>query len=87
MNLTYPATVTPDTGGQWLVTFPDIPEAVSAGDSKEDALAYAPAALETALEFYTDAGEDLPTRAKATPATTWSRCLQFTIGRDNQLVV
>lgn len=64
MNLAYPVTITPDTGGQWLVTFPDIPEAISAGDSKEDALAHAPAALETALEFYTEAGKDLPTPSK-----------------------
>jgi len=64
LNLTYPATITPDTNGQWLVTFTDIPEATSSGDSEEDALAHAPAALETALEFYTDEGRDPPTPSK-----------------------
>ena len=40
-----------DDGG-FVVTFPDIPEAITQGDSIEEALAMALEALETALEFY-----------------------------------
>jgi antitoxin HicB len=60
MDFNYPATIVPDTNGQWLVTFRDVPEAITSGSSKEDALARAPDALETAMEFYVDAGKDLP---------------------------
>ena len=37
--------------GGFVVTFPDIPEAITQGDSIEEALAMALEALETALEF------------------------------------
>ncbi len=48
----YPAEVTPDDNGTAMVTFPDIPEAVTFGDDKDDALARAVDALETALQGY-----------------------------------
>lgn len=60
MKLIYPADVTPDTNGQWLVTFRDVPEAVTSGDSFEEACSRAGDALESALEFYAEAGENFP---------------------------
>jgi antitoxin HicB len=47
-----------------MVTFPDIPEANSQGDSVEDALKMAADALETALDFYFDAGRPVPAPSK-----------------------
>jgi antitoxin HicB len=52
--LKYPIDLQLDTNGQYLVTFPDIPEAVTAADTKEQALVMAVDALESALDFYFD---------------------------------
>jgi len=38
--------------GGYVVTFPDIPEAITQGEDVEDALLHAADALESALEFY-----------------------------------
>lgn len=49
----YPVTLTPDKAdGGFVVTFRDIPEAISQGETIEQALAMAEEALELALEFY-----------------------------------
>jgi antitoxin HicB len=61
--LAYPVELTPD-GKFLMVTFPDIPEANSQGDSVEDALEMAKDALETALDFYFDAGRPVPAPSK-----------------------
>ena len=61
--LAYPVELTPD-GKFLMVTFPDIPQANSQGDSVEDALKMAADALETALDFYFDAGRPVPAPSK-----------------------
>jgi antitoxin HicB len=61
--LAYPVDLTPD-GKFLMVTFPDIPEANSQGDNVEDALEMAKDALETALDFYFDAGRPVPAPSK-----------------------
>ena len=48
-----------------MVTFPDIPEAHTQGDSINDALAMAPDALMTALDFYFETDRKIP--APSTP--------------------
>ena len=55
----YPVKLTKD-GGTVLVTFPDVPEAITFGASREEALAHAVDALETALSLYVDARRPLP---------------------------
>lgn len=55
----YPAVITPDGDG-WLVTFPDIPEALSAGTTWEEAVDMAGDALVTALEFYFADKREIP---------------------------
>jgi antitoxin HicB len=55
----YPIKVRPD-GKFFLVTFPDIPEAITQGESMEQALAVAADALETALDFYFDGSRAVP---------------------------
>jgi antitoxin HicB len=60
----YPVTLAPD-GDTVLVTFPDVPEAITFGADKDEALIYAIDALETALSFYVDARKPLPVPSEA----------------------
>jgi antitoxin HicB len=55
----YPVTLTPD-GDTVLVTFVDVPEALTFGADDDEALLQAVDALETALAFYVDARRPLP---------------------------
>src|SRR5438105_1460793 len=56
----YPATLTPDPDGGFTVTFRDVPEAITEGDSREEALFRAEDALESALAMYIATKEPLP---------------------------
>lgn len=56
----YAVTLTPDDHETWLVTVPDLPEAVTFGDDREDALARAIDAIETALRGFIEAREPIP---------------------------
>lgn len=60
----YPVILTPDNGTV-LVTFPDVPEAITFGTDEDEALLYAVDALETAMSFYVDARKPLPAVSKA----------------------
>ena len=60
----YPVKLTPDDGAV-LVTFPDIPEAITFGADEAEALRHAVDALETGLSFYVDARKPLPAASKA----------------------
>ncbi|MBI5917807.1 MAG: type II toxin-antitoxin system HicB family antitoxin [Nitrosomonadales bacterium] len=55
----YPVNLTPDDGTV-LVTFPDVPEAITFGMDEGEALLNAIDALETGLSFYVDARKPLP---------------------------
>ena len=59
----YPVTLTPD-GDTVLVTFKDIPEAITFGVNKDEALLHAIDALETGLSFYVDARKQLPVASR-----------------------
>jgi antitoxin HicB len=56
----YPFEMLPQPEGGFTVTFPDVPEAITQGDSEDEAASMAEDALVTALSFYTDRGEPLP---------------------------
>jgi antitoxin HicB len=60
MRYAYPYIVEPQPEGGWTVTFPDVPEAITQGDTEEEVAAMAEDALVTALSFYTDDGQPLP---------------------------
>lgn len=60
----YPVTLTPDDGSV-LVTFVDVPEAITFGADEDEALLHAIDALETGLSFYVDARIALPIPSKA----------------------
>ena len=55
----YPVTLTPDTDG-FCVTLRDIPEAISQGDTTDEALDMAQDALMVAMEFYFEDNRAVP---------------------------
>ena len=59
----YPVTLTPDDGSV-LVTFADVPEAITFGADEQEALMQAVDALESGLSFYVDARQPLPVPSK-----------------------
>ena len=60
----YPAALTPDPDGGFTVTFRDVPEAITEGDTRDEALLRAEDALESAVAMYV-AAEPLPTSSEA----------------------
>ena len=50
--LTYPVHLEPAEEGGFVVTFPDIPEAITQGEDETESLVWALDALETILEVY-----------------------------------
>lgn len=59
----YPVTLTSDDGNV-LVTFVDVPEAITFGADQDEALLHAIDALETGLSFYVDERKSLPIPSK-----------------------
>jgi antitoxin HicB len=62
--LSYPVKLELDTNQTYLVTFPDIPEAVTVGDDEDEALLNALDALESAIEIYFDEKREVPLPSK-----------------------
>ena len=60
MEMVYYAKLNPEEGGGFWVQFPDVPEALTNGDTKAEALAEAQDALIAALGHYVGNGLDLP---------------------------
>lgn len=60
----FPALFDPAPEGGFTVTFRDVPEAITEGDTLEEAEAMALDALVTAIEFYFDDGRPVPTPSK-----------------------
>jgi len=57
----YPARLTPDKeDGGYVVTFRDVPEAITQGDDLEEALREAADCLEEAIAGYIDDGREIP---------------------------
>jgi antitoxin HicB len=61
--LLYPATVKRDHDA-FVILFPDLPLAHTNGDTREDAMAHAPAALHTAISMLMDKKLDIPAPSK-----------------------
>lgn len=60
-RFTYPVNLMPEPGDDgFVVTFPDVPEAITQGDSLEDALANAADALEETIAARIRLKEELP---------------------------
>lgn len=64
MRFDYPVVLQAQPEGGFVVTFSDVPEAITQGEDEEEALLYAVDALETALSFYMDGRKSLPVPSK-----------------------
>jgi antitoxin HicB len=79
----YPATLEKAPEGGYVVTFRDIPEAITQGDDLNEALDMAADALLTAMEFYFEDGRKVPLPSKrqkdehpiALPVSVWAKIL------------
>lgn len=60
MIYAYPCELTPDDDGRLVATFPDVPEAITGGRDRAEALAMAEDALATALAGYVHEKWDIP---------------------------
>lgn len=80
--MNYPATFIQEDGG-YTVTFRDIPEAITQGDSYEEAVEMAEDALATAMEFYFEDNRPVPLPSQPLegevmvelPLSVWSKVL------------
>lgn len=63
----YPATFTPDPDGGYVVTFRDIPEAITQGDDDAEAMIEARSALASAMDFYFEDRRAAPGPSAAQP--------------------
>ena len=86
----YPVNLDPDSGG-FVVSFPDIPEALTQGDSREEALSMALDALVTAFEFYFEDNRKVPLPSEVTgefvdvPLSVASKVLMLNAFIDSSL--
>jgi antitoxin HicB len=60
----FPVKLSKEPEGGYTVTFTDIPEAITCGESIEDALYHAKDALESAMDFYLDDKRPVPAPSK-----------------------
>ena len=60
MIYVYPCELVPDEEGELVVTFPDVPEAITGGTNRSEALSMAEDALATALAGYVHEKRDVP---------------------------
>jgi antitoxin HicB len=65
MRYAYPYDLAPQPEGGFTVTFPDVREAITQGETEAEAEAMAEDALVSALSFYTESGEMLPIASPA----------------------
>lgn len=60
MKYAYPVLVKPSEAGRWIASFPDVPEALTETDTREEALYWAQDALEVAFTGYMEQNRDIP---------------------------
>ena len=65
MLYVYPCALVPEEDGGFSVSFPDVPEALTCGNDRADALAMAEDALAVALGAYMKCREDIPVPSPA----------------------
>lgn len=61
----YPATFTEDKDGGFVVTFRDIPEAITQGDTEEEAMAMAEDVLLDSIDWYLEQKKAVPAPSQA----------------------
>lgn len=69
MRYAYPATLSQQPDGSLLVQFPDVPEALTSGNDRNEALHEAEDALAAALGGYVHSGRPLPAPSPVSPGS------------------
>ncbi len=93
MIYAYPCELTPDEDGGLVVTFPDVPEAITGGRDRSEALLMAEDALATALAGYVHEKWDIPTPSQAVdgqeivavPAVVAAKLALYSAMRDQRI--
>lgn len=93
MRYAYPCVLAPEEGGGFSVSFPDVPEALTCGDDRTEALAMAEDALAVALGAYVRAREDIPSPGPlpseqvmvAVPLVVAAKLALYTAMREQEL--
>lgn len=93
MIYAYPCELSPDEDGGLLVTFPDVPEAITGGSDRSEALAMAEDALATALAGYVHEKWGIPTPSQpvagqevvAVPAVVAAKLALYSAMRDQHI--
>lgn len=67
MRYEYPCVLTPEGEGGYSVSFPNVPEALTCGDDRDEALAMAEDALAVALGAYVQCREEIPVPGPIAP--------------------
>ncbi len=67
MLYAYPCELTPDEDGGFVVSFPDVPEAITGGADRDESLFLAADALSTALAGYVLDGKEIPIPGELKP--------------------
>lgn len=67
MRYAYPCVLTSEEDGGYSVSFPDVPEALTCGEERDEALAMAEDALAVALGAYVQGREDIPEPGPVSP--------------------
>lgn len=65
MQYEYPCVLQPEEDGGFSVSFPDVPEALTCGNTRAEALEMAEEALAVALGEYMESGEIVPPPGRA----------------------
>jgi len=60
MKIEYPAKIQPEEDGTFFVSFPDIPEALTQGETMEEALFNASEVLTLSMEYRLDEEQEIP---------------------------
>lgn len=82
-KMRYPARFTHAAEGGFVVTFRDVPEAITQGDTEQEAMEMAEDALFSSMEFYFDDKRQMPLPSKAKhgeklvfmPTSAWAKVL------------
>ena len=69
MRYAYPCILSPDEEGEgFMVTFPDVPEAITGAKTREEALMMAQDGLAVALGMYVKSREEIPVPSAVAPS-------------------
>ena len=70
-DFSFPAKLTPEDAGGYMVTFPDLPEAITSGTDLREALSEAANCLQEAIAGRIVRKDEIPPPRRASPTPSW----------------